>query len=80
MSEENDKKIVEAFLKKVDELIVEGCELYKRDVLQLGSLFLEDGKYFISSDIAIDDDGFSHFIVSDDEQNEMNIRFKISEV
>ena len=70
----------EKFLKRIDEMITEGCEEYKRDVIQLGSLFLEDGKYFISSTLATDDDGYSHFLVSDDDGKQMNVCFKISEV
>ena len=66
------------FLKKVFDMVdTEG-----RDLSQLSSIILDDGRFYISSELVTDDDGFMHFIVSDSEEEllDRNIQTKVSEV
>jgi len=53
-----------------------------RDLAQLSSIILDDGRFYISSELVTDDDGFMSFIVSDREEEmlDRNIQLKISEI
>ncbi len=66
------------FLKKVFDMV----DTEDRDLAQLSSIILDDGRFYISSNLVTDDDGFMHFIVSDseDELLDRNIQIKVSEV
>ena len=66
------------FLKKVFDMV----DTEDRDLAQLSSIILDDGRFYISSELVTDDNGFMHFIVSDreDELLDRNIQIKVSEV
>jgi len=66
------------FLKRVFSMI----DTEDRDLAQLSSIILDDGRFYISSELVTDDDGFMSFIVSDREEEmlDRNIQLKISEI
>ena len=66
------------FLKRVFSMI----DTEDRDLAQLSSIILDGGRFYISSELVTDDEGFMSFIVSDREEEmlDRNIQLKISEI